>query len=581
MEALPALELQRRSPPIPSTILLKPSADSDRQEEDILAPRAEIPTPVEESLLGDLQPQPLHRPDNVEPLTRPWWASAMSGESLALNSGAATPADHVAFVGRSWELEQLIWLAVQYSPYIQAEAIAPRILQSRAMQASGEFDASTFVDSIFHDTSDPVGNELLTGGNGPRLNENLWENRAGIRGKNTRGGRAELFQEFLFHDSNSAFFVPSNQADSTMMLRYTQPLIRGRGEAYNRSSIVIANLQADQSSFDVSQKIQEHAFRITRAYWELYAARAAHAQIEAGLKSLRVLRRQLSGRADLNGLRSQLLRCEAAIANQEANLAHALAGILSAEAELRAAVGAPELRDRSLGDVIPSTPTADWASSLDKADQLSIALDNNPQIRAIHAELRAARVRLQVAEHELRPTLDLVLESYVRGLTGNYNGVQSFGNQFSTGAPSYAAGVTYLRPYRNITAQAILRERRLELRRSLLELDDRLLTTGAEVEGSLANVSAAFQRLESAVRSTKATHAEREYLHTRWQLAALDSTSTSLLLDQLLNAEIQLIQAENEWARAQADNMLWLAQLRLATGTLLPFMSSDSLNLVP
>jgi outer membrane protein TolC len=444
----------------------------------------------------------------------------------------------------------------------------------------GQFDPAPFVDSIFHDTSDPVGNTLVTG-SANRLLEEQWDNRSGIRGKNMRGGQTELSQQFLFKDNNSDFFLPNNQADTKMFLRYTQPLMRGRGLVYNQSTYVVASLAANQSFYDVSAKIQRHAFDITQAYWELFADRASYAQTERGLERLRQLHRQLAGRSNLDSLRSQQLRGEAAIARQSAALARFLAQIKTSEANLRAAVAAPELLDRSLGDVVPATPTADWRMEIQRDQELTLALESHPQIQAIRTNLRASRTRLHVAEHELRPTLDLVMESYVRGLNGDFDAAKSFGDQFSEGAMSYAAGLSFARPYRNIAARAALRERRLELQRHLFELENELLSIAADVEGAIAHVDAAYQQLDSSVRSTLATHAELEYLTARWENAFLDGTQSSLLLDQLLNAEIQLIQSENSWARAQADHMIALAKLRLASGTLLPFAPRNDLPNAP
>jgi hypothetical protein len=163
------------------------------------------------------------------------------------------------------------------------------------------------------------------------------------------------------------------------------------------------------------------------------------------------------------------------------------------------------------------------------------------------------------------------MEGYARGLNGNYNFGSSLGDQFSQGAPSYSAGLTYQRPYRNTAANAILREKRLELQKLLFDLDNNMLVVSAEVESEIASAEAAYAELEAAVRSTLAAHAELEYLTARWGNAFLDSAQggTSLLLDQLLNANVQLIQAENVWARAQADHMLALARVRLASGSLL------------
>ncbi len=496
---------------------------------------------------------------NSSVLTQPWWQESATAQ---LNPQVAA---------QGWDLDQLIWLAVEHSPLVQSVLVEPQILQAQASATNGQFDPNAFVDSIFKDTSDPVGNTLTTGTAG-RLNDHVWNNSSGFRAKNTRGGLAELAQDFSFKDSNSNFFVPGNQADTKMVMRYTQPLMRGAGQTYNRSSFVIASLNADEGMQEAVKRIQEHAFAISTAYWELVTARASYRQIERGLESLVELHEQLVGRTDIDTLRSQQLRAESAIFKQRAAQARAQAHMQAAEANLRAAVAAPELRENQGQELIPITPPADWKSVVSREDELTAALNLHPEIQAIRFSLQASRVKLQVAENELRPTLNLVLEGYVRGLNGDFDAAKSFGDQFSTGAPSYSAGLSYLRPYRNTAAKAILRERRLELRRTLLELDHTLLTVGATVEGAVANLEAAFVELEAAVRSTLAIHAELDYLLARWQDAFLDGTTRNLLLDQLLNAQIQLIQSENSWARAQADHMIAIVNLKMATGSLLPMV---------
>lgn len=494
-------------------------------------------------------------------LTAPWWLDSDSSQLLE------------APAARNWELEQLIWLAIEHSPLVKSVLIEPQVLQAQAVATNGQFDPNAFVESIFKDSSDPVGNTLTTGTAG-RLNDHLWNNSSGIRAKNTRGGLAELAQDFNFKDSNSNFFVPANQADTKMVMRYTQPLMRGAGTMYNRSSFVVASLNADGSLQEAAKRIQEHVFVITTSYWELYAARANCRQIERGLESLEQLHQQLIGRGDIDTLKSQQLRAESAIFKQRAALAKAKAYIQAAEANLRAAVAAPELRTNFGQELVPATRPSDWRCLISREEELTTALNSHPEIQAIRTSLQASRVKLQVAESELRPTLNLVMEGYVRGLNGDFDAAKSFGDQFTSGAPSYSGGLTYQRPYNNTAAKAILRERRLELRRTLLELDHTLLMVGANVAGAVAQLEAAFSELESSVRATLAVHAELDYLVARWQDAFLDGTARNLLLDQLLNAQLQLIQAENSWARAQSDHMIAIASLKKATGSLLPIVTS-------
>ncbi len=84
-------------------------------------------------------------------LTQPWWTASqqVTAQPQAVGSG--------------WELDQLILLAVEHSPLVQSVLIEPQILSAQAVATNGQFDPNAFVESIFKDTSDPVGNVLTTG----------------------------------------------------------------------------------------------------------------------------------------------------------------------------------------------------------------------------------------------------------------------------------------------------------------------------------------------------------------------------------------------------------------------------------
>lgn len=492
--------------------------------------------------------------EEANQLIKPWWFD----QAKQNDSTVSIPA----------ELDDLIWLAISNSPHVQSVLLQPQILDAQASQKLGVFDPNRFVDSIIKDTSDPVGNSLVTGGP-PRLNDNLWENRAGVRAKNQYGGQVEFFQEAMFKNSNSRFFTPNNQADTKMVLQYTQPLKRGRGRDYNRSSFVIATFAANQGRYQASQALQEHAFQISEAYWNLYVARITELQVQRGLENLTLLRDRLKGRNHIDSLRSQILRAEAAIAKQTAAQANARAQVRSNEAFLRSLIASPELRE-SAKSIIPISETINTSTQVDPVNERLAALESQPTILEIQEEIKAARTKLNVANNELQPTLNLVLQGYLHGLKGDYNFGQSLINQV-TNTPSYHAGIAYQRPKGNLAAQAIARESRMELRQALLKLDDTLLTVSANVESAAARIEAAYQQLDSSIRSTLATQAEIQFLEAQWNDAFMAGDSrSSLQLDQLLNAHIQLITSENSWVQAERDYMMSIAQLALSSGRLLP-----------
>lgn len=468
------------------------------------------------------------------------------------------------------QFDQAIWDALTHSPYVKAVLTVPQISQAKISEASGIFDQTPFVDSIFNDTSDPVGNTLTTGGPS-RLNEMRLDNAVGVRAKNQLGGTAELAQNLQMRNNNSVFLSPKQQADAKMLLRLNQPLMRGAGRAYMTSSLRIAEFNAGVTQHEAMRKLQLHAEAIATAYWNLFAARAIKMQAERGTERLIYLRDELLKRAEVDGLKSQLLRAEAAIARQSSTRARAQADVATAEASLRAMVNSPALADGP-AMLMPATPPIDEPFVVDRVSELQAALLYHPDLLAARDRIKAATTRLKVAENELRPTLNLVMEGYLHGLNGDYGLGDSMSDQFSRGRPSYAGGLNYQRPYRNITSKAILRERRLELRQLLLDLENTLLTVTAEVDRAIADVNFSYDDLVAAVKSTIASDEEVRYLDGRWQNAFVETTQPSLLLDELLNAQNQLIQAENSWARAQAEHMIAFAKLHVATGMLLNSM---------
>ncbi len=467
------------------------------------------------------------------------------------------------------ELDSLIWAALAHSPYVQSIQIRPQILETEVNQARGEFDTTRFASSIWNDRSDPVGNTLTTGGPN-RLNEQVLDSKAGIRKKNEYGGNWEAAQELGLRDSNSVFFVPRKQADSRMVMRYTQPLMKGAGRTYNRASITIAELNFDSSNHETRRAVQSHVMDIIQAYWELAYQRALVLQLYRGISRIQAIETQLQNRSDLDAIRNQLLRARSSVDGLKGRYARSLAQVVQSEERLRQLVNAPWIQPALVDELIPvATPTNELLP-IHLEQELDAALMSRPDILAIRDQIKAANTRLRIAENDLRPTLNLVTDLYVRGLNGQYDAANSFADQFSAGAPSYSGGLEYLRPKNQTAANAIRRSRDLEMRQLLFDLEDKLLQAGAEVRTSIASIQATHAELASSVSAAIASQSEVEYIDARWQSGVfLEPTQVSLSLEQLLDAEQRLVQSEGNWAASQSQYMISLARLRFVSGTLL------------
>jgi outer membrane protein len=538
-----------------------PSPEFDNSQLPIAVPTSSMQNDVYvstdlDAVAPPAQPVSLPNPDSIE--LDPWWNQQVM-QPMRCVSEETYPVD----------LDTLIWLALSHSPKIQSVLTTPLIRQAEINEAWGIFDRTRFVESIFNDTNDPVGNLLTTGG-APRLKEHFLDSKAGVRGQNRYGGQTEFNQSMGLRNNNSQFFEPKQQADAKMVLRYTQPLRKGAGTFYNYSSIAIAQAGASVSEAESRREIQLHVYDICQAYWNVFYNRSVLLQGNEALKRLESIASSIAARAEIDGTQSQAARARAAVSNQRARVQRASADLIQAEANLNRLVAAPELRSPVVREIIPTALPLNSRIQSDVTFELALALEQRPEIMAIRDQIRGSRIQQKVAENELRSTLNLVTETYIRGLNGDYDVSDSFGDQFARGRPSYSAGLTYQRPKNNTAAAAINRQRNLQIRQLLFTLDDELRKVTQDVESSAADLEASFGEYRAAVDSTLATNQEVGYLVDRWKSNPfVDNTNTSLLLDQILDAESRLIQSENGWALAQTNYMISIARARLAAGSIL------------
>ena len=490
--------------------------------------------------------------------TIPWWQERCTKPILT------TEMNKVYAV----ELHELVWQAMQNSPKVQSILITPKIQRTDIQNAQGELDRRRFAQTNYHDTSAPVGNTLTTGGP-DRLNEQFFENKIGVRDKNSRGGNTELSQMFNARDNNSLFFQPNNQADTRLSLNYTQPLLRGAGMYYNTSSIRIAGLKTDQRVATANRELQDHTQDVISTYWELVLQRYLLEQARNGQHRLKAIKEHLLNRRGNDLIATQVSRAEASIANQQSQIASAKAQILGLQESLRRLVNSPELVQEDCLEILPLTMPAIQLPDFPLQDELIAALTNRGDILAIQEDIQIAVVQKNLAINELKRQLDLDTTSYVQGLQGNNQFSESFGDQFSRGRPSFSAGATYSFPVGNRSAKANKQSRVLEIAKLQEDYKDQLNKARADIKSAIFNAQATYESTEAAVAQTIAQKDDVDGQKAKFEDFMGENPSTSTILTDLIFAENQLIIAENSWATKQVQHMLALINIKYESGTLM------------
>jgi outer membrane protein TolC len=379
----------------------------------------------------------------------------------------------------------------------------------------------------------------------------------------------EWAQEIGLQDTNSLFFVPEQQAITRMTLSFTQPLLRHGGCACNESQILLAEIETSRAHYELAGELQEHAFEVIRAYWDLYLQRAYYLQRQRAHRQAVQILDELKARENIDSLRSQVARARAAVAVRRAAVQRAELGTRSAQARILTLTNDPEWLGNQALELTPADPPLAAAASADLQSAFETALMHRHELAATTQRVHEAQVRLGISRNELLPTLNLVVESYVAGLKGEYDVATSFGNQFNEGAPSYGAGLIFQVPWGNRQAKAELRRRDFELAQLSHELKALLARVALDVEVAINDLEATQREMRGRYEALLATDEEVKYLQERWRMFPGEDRAVSFVLEELLDAQDRQMEAEASFVRAQVEYTLAHYALQRATGTLL------------
>ncbi|MHB8973953.1 MAG: TolC family protein [Pirellulaceae bacterium] len=483
-----------------------------------------------------------------------WWDRPVRAPS--------TPALRVA-------IGQLVEGALQYSSYIQMVSTEPRILNTAVVEEQAVFDWRGFLETTYNDTNEPVGNILTTGNLDERYLDRTWSSNGGVRRDNRLGGNVELSQQLGGEQNNSRFLLPNPQATTQLELRYTQPLLKRAGRAYNESRIVLAEIHAEMSSDKLAEDLESHLIKVTEAYWELYRARAEYLQRVKLLTSAESALDLLEAREGVDAVQRQVLRARAAVATRRSEIVRARTSIRNAESLLRLLVNDPALVQAGVREFAPADAplTDELPVAIDQS--LFTALQHRPDISSAIREIRASAVRLGVAKKDILPKLDFVASTYVAGLANQTDIGRSLSVQFDEGSPSYSVGLLFEVPFGRRAACAQEDRRRWEMYRAFSQFRLTVEEALTAVEVAVREVGTNYREMAGRYHAMVAVTDEADYLSDRWQALPGADDSAMLLLENLLDAQERVAVEEAAFVRAQVGYAMSVVRLKQEMGTLL------------
>lgn len=394
------------------------------------------------------------------------------------------------------------------------------------------------------------------------------------------GGRLSVSLSNFRTETNQLFQNYNPYYRSTLRFDATQPLLKNFGFKVNRAEILVARNNLDISLDQFRTVVLDTITLTQEAYWNLVYAEEDYKVKQQSLSLARDLLAKTEKEVEVGRLAEiEILNAQAAVAAREADILQAEALIRRYEDRLKNILNmsAVSETERIKIETLDKPEYVEKDIALEKA--VDEALSERPDIKIKKKTIETNHLNLDVARNQLLPGLDLSFSYWSPGLSGDrlkylndnpLTGVvvgkveggaeEALSDAFHFLYNNWSVGLTLSIPINSIFSRADFTVAKMELEKSLVELEDLKKQAVIEVRDAVRSVRTNARRYE-AYKISRELAAKR----LRAEEKKLDVGLTTNYF--VLEYQEALAEAQTQELKALIDYNLAWAQLEKALGT--------------
>lgn len=487
--------------------------------------------------------------------------------------------------------DDVAYLALLNSRDLKVERFNTRILEQEVPSERATFQPIVSLESSESQSKNLAGS-ALSGASTLESETTTWN--SGVRARLSSGAVASLDFTNSRFESNSQFLTINPQYQSSLVFGLTQPLLKGFGPSVNSWRIKVAENNLGISRYQLQARVASILADAENTYWDLTMA---FKNVEVRERALE-LTRQLAKRTEelvSEGIMPETARLQARTS------------VLQREGDLLVAQNTRRDMARRLQDLLNFAPGVDplivpldqplaEPKSIDITQAVKNALAQRPELPQARLDLKTKDVLLGVARNQLLPQLNLFGSYGWSGLAGeptaqesqtftvpitrrrevtvtvsdifptaNNQAVGDYGtsldNLFSGDFPTWRVGVNLTFPLGNVAAKSQLQKAELEMQRAEIAVKNVEHAIALEVERLASQIESTFKVIEVARAFREQAQKRLEVTQDQFQLGLAS-------LSAVVEAQRDLVTAEQEEWKAIVDYNKVLVQLERATGAL-------------
>jgi len=464
-------------------------------------------------------------------------------------------------------LQECIELALLQNPDIQVTQLERFKSDADLMTAKGEFDPLLAGQAQYLRATQQASAEYRLFGNITSVEAYRTTSSVDVGGKLHTGTIYDVRVDLNKEETTYNQFIEEWNGGLTVTLR--QPVLRGRGFAYNRSRIVVARRIGEVNQYQLQLAVMNLVAQVVKAYWDLVGAIENVTVREESLANaerlLDISRRQL----DLGTAAAiEVLQAKAGVAGRQSDLIAARAQVADAEDVLKQLLNMRDGAYFSGKRIVPVNRPSLTEFNLEDVKNLegeieqsiNVALETRPEMLSAALEIQNARTERQRTANDLLPSLD-VSGSVFQGarnhyMTGVFTGIRTRSDNF------YTIGVEGSIPLGNRAARGQFQRADLTLKQSELRLESVKQETMMRVRMAMRALQTSQILVESNRQTRKLQETNVAAEEKRLRLGVTTSYRVLQVQEDLTLAQTQEVQARIAFEKALVD-------LRLAEGRLL------------
>jgi outer membrane protein TolC len=309
---------------------------------------------------------------------------------------------------------------------------------------------------------------------------------------------------------------------TTLTFSLTQPLLRNFGLTVNRREILVANNNLGVSEENLKNTLMTTVYNVESAYWNLVYS----------IENLDVRRQSLKLAQDLleKNQRSvevgtlapiEVLSAQAEVATREADLILAETQIKSNEDQLKLLLHITGEEDRAMTSLVPKDKPTYVQREVNLEEALAAAIQNRTELKIAQFGLQTDRLNLNYAKNQTLPDLSLsasynspgidgtrlvydinpldpnaqIIDRIPGGITGALKQTARF--QY----PNWNLALNFSLPLANVFSRAALAQAKLNLRQSMLDLENQKDQIYLEIKNAVRSVEANYKRIQAYTKA--------------------------------------------------------------------------------